>query len=69
MKTVIVGGGKGCRAIIGLAFGTFLKELTLEIQGVVDVDPNAPGMVYARERDIRTFTDINEESRSGSLRS
>jgi PAS domain S-box-containing protein len=60
MKTVIVGGGKGCRAIIGLAFGTFLKELTLEIQGVVDVDPNAPGMIYAREHNIRTFTEINE---------
>lgn len=44
MKTVIVGGCRGCRAIIGLAFGTFLKELTLNIQGVVDVDPDGPGI-------------------------
>ncbi len=60
MKTVIIGGGKGCRAIIGLAFGSFLKELTLDIRGVVDVDPDAPGMIYAREHNIKTFTNINE---------
>jgi len=60
MKTVIVGGGKGCRAIIGLAFGTFLKELTLNIEAVVDLDPNAPGMEYAREHGIRTFTEVRE---------
>jgi PAS domain S-box-containing protein len=59
MKTVIIGGGKGCRAIIDLARKAVLKELPLEIQCVVDVDVNAPGMVYARTLDIKTTTDMN----------
>jgi two-component system NtrC family sensor kinase len=60
MKTVIVGGGKGCRAIIGLAFGKFLKELTLNIIAVADVDPDAPGMDYARDHGIATYTDVEK---------
>ena len=43
MRTIIIGGGKGCRAIINLALGSFLKELTLDIICVVDIDPNARG--------------------------
>lgn len=58
MKTVIIGGGKGCRAIIDLALGSFLKELTLDIICVVDIDPNAAGFIYAREKGINTSTDM-----------
>jgi PAS domain S-box-containing protein len=58
MRTVIIGGGKGCRAIIELASGPFLKELTLDIDCVVDLDVNAPGMVMARERGLKTSTDM-----------
>ncbi|MEZ5357428.1 MAG: PAS domain-containing protein [Candidatus Zixiibacteriota bacterium] len=60
MNTVIIGGGKGCRAIIDLAASTFLKELTLNVQWVVDPDENAPGMQLAREKGIRTSTDMND---------
>ncbi len=60
MKTVIVGGGKGCRAIIDLAVGTFLKELKLEIVCVVDLDPDAEGISFAREKGIRTSGDMYE---------
>ncbi|UCC79442.1 MAG: PAS domain-containing protein [Candidatus Zixiibacteriota bacterium] len=60
MRAVIIGGGKGCRAIIELAGGTFLKELKLEILCVVDPDPNAPGMVFAREHGIPTSKDMKE---------
>lgn len=60
MKAVIVGGGKGCRAIIELALSGFLKELSLEILCVVDPDVNAPGMVYAREHGIKTTSDMKE---------
>ncbi len=60
MRTLIVGGGKGCRAIIRLAMGAFLKELTLDIDCVVDIDPNAPGLLFARERGIKTSTDMLE---------
>jgi PAS domain S-box-containing protein len=58
MKTVIVGGGKGCQAIIELARGPFLKELTLDIRYVVDIDRNAPGMKLARYLGIKTSTDM-----------
>jgi len=58
MKTIIIGGGKGCQAIIELASGTFLKELTLDIQCVVDIDQNAPGMVAARSLGLKTTTDM-----------
>ncbi|MCP4580023.1 MAG: PAS domain-containing protein, partial [candidate division Zixibacteria bacterium] len=58
MKAVIIGGGRGCKAIIELAEGKFLKELTLEISCVVDPDPKAPGMVYARRNGIRTSSDM-----------
>jgi PAS domain S-box-containing protein len=60
MRAVIVGGGKGCRAIIKLAQGSFLKELTLDILSVADPDTNAPGMVYAREQGIKTTGDMKE---------
>jgi len=58
MRAVIVGGGKGCRAIIKLALAHFLRELPLDIVGVADPDVNAPGMVFARERGIRTASDM-----------
>lgn len=67
MKTVIVGGGKGCCAIIELAKGPFLKELTLEIECVVDIDPNAAGMECARSNDILTTTNMQEALRIPSL--
>ncbi len=60
MKTVIIGGGKGCRALIKLATGTFLKELVLDVECVVDLNADAPGMKFARELGIRTTTDFHE---------
>ena len=58
MKTVIIGGGKGCQAIIELASGSFLKEFTLDIQCVVDLDKNAPGMALARKMKMQTSNDM-----------
>lgn len=60
MRTVIVGGGKGCRAIIELALGPFLKELKLDIVCVVDIDPNARGIAFAREKGLPTSLDMHE---------
>ena len=57
MKTAIIGGGKGCVAILDLARGAFLRELTLDIQSVADLDASAPGMMRARELGIPTSTD------------
>lgn len=60
MKTIIIGGGKGCKSILGLTKGAFLKELKLEILAVVDINYYAPGMVFARELGINTLTNLNE---------
>lgn len=60
MRTVIIGGGKGCRAIIELAMGPFLKELKLDIVCVVDINPNARGIVFAREKGLKTSLDMHE---------
>ncbi|MEW5924089.1 MAG: PAS domain-containing protein [Candidatus Zixiibacteriota bacterium] len=59
MRTVIIGGGKGCRAIIELSLGGFLKELPLDMLYVVDLDHNAPGCVFAREHNLKTSNDMH----------
>jgi len=60
MKTVIIGGGKGCEAIIDLATSTFLREITLDIECVMDIDPQAPGIQRARELRIETCAELEE---------
>jgi len=60
MKTVIIGGGKGCRAIIELAMGAFLKELPLDVICVADPDSEASGMVFARRHGLPTTSDMDE---------
>jgi PAS domain S-box-containing protein len=57
MKTVIIGGGRGCVAILDLASGSFLRELVLDVACVADLDPEAPGILRARELGIATSTD------------
>jgi two-component system, NtrC family, sensor kinase len=58
MKTVIIGAGQGCQAVMDLVVGQRLTTLSLEIAGVVDADLDAPGMVFAREQNWPTFTDM-----------
>ncbi len=58
MKAVIIGGGRACREIIDLAAGPFLRELKLEIECVMDPDPEAAGMAYAQSMEIATTTDM-----------
>ncbi|MFH1700877.1 MAG: PAS domain-containing protein [Candidatus Zixiibacteriota bacterium] len=60
MKTVIIGGGKGSRAIIELATGNFKSELTLDVQCVVDPDDKAPGIILARQKGIKIFDNMLE---------
>jgi PAS domain S-box-containing protein len=58
MKTVIIGAGQGCQAVMKLVAGQRLTTLSLEIVGVVDANPDAPGMAFAREHHWPTFTDM-----------
>jgi len=60
VKTVIIGGGKGCRAILELAKSDILQETTLDVHCVMDINPEAPGFVFAKEHDIRTTTSMSE---------
>ena len=60
MKTVFVGGGQGCRAVLELVVQERLATLSLEILGVVDIEPDAPALEYAREQGWSTFTSLDE---------
>ncbi len=59
MRTVLIGGGKGAKAIIDLARGEFLKEFSMDIVCVVDPDTSAPGIIYAKELGIETSPDMH----------
>lgn len=52
---VLVGAGKGGRAILE----TLVNIKGIEIRYVYDKDPNAPGMVFAREHNIKCLTDAS----------
>ncbi len=60
MKTLIIGGGKGCLSILDLMRSEFLQELSLDIQAVVDINPKAPGLIYAKNIGLQTFNDMYE---------
>jgi len=58
MKTAIIGGGNGGKAILELILSGRLKIISLQVMCVVDPDPEAPGMVLAREHKIPTLADM-----------
>ena len=57
METVIVGGGRGCLAILELLRAGQVRELDIQVACVVDTQVDAPGFVFAAEQGIRTLTD------------
>ncbi len=60
MKAVIIGGGKGCYAILKLIKEQQVKELNIEVVAVVDKNKEAEGVVFARELGLSTFTNHKE---------
>ena len=60
MKTIICGGGRGCRSLLSLTAGPFLRQLRLEVKAVVDINNIASGMIYARQIGLKTFRYIDE---------
>ena len=60
MRTILIGGGKGARAIIDLARGEFLQEFVLNIICVVDPDLSAPGLKYAQGFGINISDSMTE---------
>jgi transcriptional regulator with GAF, ATPase, and Fis domain len=55
-RVVIVGGGKGGRALLEM----FTGDPTVSIVGVADVNPWAPGLELARRLNIPVATDMRE---------
>ncbi len=50
MRTLIIGGGRGCVAVLDLLEQGKLGSLSPEIVAIADIDPEAPGMQIARAR-------------------
>jgi len=60
---LILGAGPGGTTLLDL----FSEEVLINVIGVVDSDPNAPGLRLAKERDIPVFHDIEKAlEKSGS---
>ena len=53
MKTIFVGGGRGCREILEMVVNKRLATLSPEVLAVVDPQFDAPGMVFARSHGDR----------------
>lgn len=60
MKTVFVGGGHGCKAVLEMYEQGRLGVLDLDVLGVMDQNPDAPGIVYARELKLRTLDSLEQ---------
>ena len=60
MKTVFIGGGRGCLEVLEMVTQGRLALLSPEIVGVVDPDPTAPGRVYAQQKGWPTFDRLED---------
>jgi PAS domain S-box-containing protein len=58
MKTAVIGAGPGCRAFLELFEQGKLRFLDPHILAVVDIDPDAPGMRFARDRGWKTLGSV-----------
>jgi PAS domain S-box-containing protein len=58
LKTAIIGGGKSCADLLALLSDERLAHLKMEILGVADPDPQAPGISRARELGLFTTGDF-----------
>lgn len=56
----IVGGGLVCKAILQILFIEDFKDQRPVILGVADLDEQAPGLRYAREKGVFTTSDYRE---------
>ena len=58
MKTIMIGAGAGCLDVLQLWEQGRLAIFDLEVLAVVDTNPDAPGMRYARERGWKTMESV-----------
>ena len=60
LDVVIVGGGKGCHAILQLFEEYEPKNVKLNILGVADINLEAPGLRYAKQKGIYVVDDFRK---------
>ncbi len=60
MKTVFIGAGRGCRAVLELFDQGRLTFLNIDVMAVVDVDVKAPAMMFARQKGWKTLDNIDQ---------
>jgi len=60
LRAAVIGGGNACHDLLTLLSDDRRKRLHLEIVGVADPNPNAPGMARARELGIFTTSALSD---------
>lgn len=61
LNTAIVGGGRGCVTFMQMAAEDRLGRFRLRVVGVADINPDAPGLIYARSVGVPLITDDYHE--------
>lgn len=57
LKIAVIGGGRRCMSMLNMIRSRTFKRLSAEIVGVADLNPEAPGIHYARDQGIYTTDD------------
>lgn len=60
INVVLVGGGRACRFFLGLVQNNLSPVFNINIQGVYDKNPDAEGMLLARQMGICTTDNLQE---------
>jgi two-component system, NtrC family, sensor kinase len=56
----VIGGGTRCKALIEMFAADRLKRLNGQIVAVADINPQAPGLLFAKENGIYTTSDYHD---------
>jgi two-component system NtrC family sensor kinase len=60
INLAIVGGGRACKFFLELLRNETFPLLNINVVGVCDIDPNAEGLVLAREMELYTTSDFHD---------
>ena len=60
LNVAIVGGGMACLNLLKVLDKDRLSRLKMKLLGVSDRDPDAPGILYAKDLDLFTTTNLQE---------
>jgi len=60
LKVALVGGGPGGLAVLKMFESDIFTQLKAKVIGVADINPEAPGFVYAKQKGLFTTTDYKD---------